>query len=155
MQILTYTDIYIHMQTVAIDTHLERGLPVALRLAEQPKETLVVLASACSRTHATCRESTQRSNETGKCRTGAGAGAGAGPVLQTRPQLTGILPRGAIGPKNLVVEHPLEVLDREVDGRCNGVSCHGDKLGPVVNGNAAEQACGAYKSERAQRNGKE
>ena len=70
-------------------------------------------------------------------------------------QLTAILPRGAVGPKNLVVEHPLEVLDREVDGRCNGVSCNGDKLGPVVNGNAAEQACGAYKSERAQRNGKE
>ena len=65
--------------------------------------------------------------------------------------LTAILPDGAVGAKHLGVEHTLEVLDREVDGRCNGVIRHGEKLGPVVN-EIAEQAHGAYESERAQRN---
>ena len=61
---------------------------------------------------------------------------------------------GPIGSENLGVEHGLEVFDREVDGRYNGVSSHGDKLGPVVNG-TAEQARGADESDRAQCNGKE
>ena len=43
---------------------------------------------------------------------------------------------GPIGSENLGVEHGLEVFDREVDGRYNRVCCHGDKLGPVVNGTA-------------------
>ena len=69
-------------------------------------------------------------------------------------QLTAILPHGAAGPKNLGVELPLEVPERQVEGCCTGVRRHGDKLGPVVHV-SAEQARGAYESERAQRNGKE
>ena len=69
-------------------------------------------------------------------------------------QLTAILPHGAAGPKSLGVEEPLEVPERQVEGCCTGVSRHGNKLGPVVHV-PAEQARGAYESERAQRNGKE
>ena len=69
-------------------------------------------------------------------------------------QLTAILPHGAARPKNLGVELPLEVPERQVEGCCTGVRRHGDKLGPVVHV-SAEQARGAYESERAKRIGKE
>ena len=62
--------------------------------------------------------------------------------------------RGPAWPKKLGVELPLEVPVRQVEGCCTGVSRHGNKLGPVVHV-PAEQARGAYESERAQRNGKE